>query len=164
MRTEAELAVTAARDRQTQSVQDADVCPHVIKVIIVRRIVPFFEEKGFWYRAFGRVVQLPLGQALIVNAVKTDNMLQKFVQKGVTGRVDGRLKQRLKYVRQHLLEVLKTSRAAQGGENAGNLNEPAHVGGEQAVADNPLGQVVPFARVFAVDADAILGKLIPERI
>ena len=122
------------------------------------------EIQGFANRTFGRIMQLPLGQALVINAVKTDNMLQELVEEGVAGGVYGGLKQRPEYVRQHLFEVLQAARAAQRGENAGDLNELAHVGGEQAVVHDPLGQVIPLASVLAVYAAAVLCQLIPAAV
>ena len=131
----------------TPVVEGSDVGKHEVQPVSVGRVlfsVPFPGDRIF-------SVQPALGLAFIVNTVKSDHSLEEDVKLGVAGRILRHLKQWLEDISDDLLVVLHHAAGLVNIVKTRHLNEPANVGREELVVDNPGCELVPFLQGTAVD-------------
>ena len=106
------------------------------------------------YRKFA--IESTFDFGFVVYAVEANDTLEEDVQLRVRGRVLSHFEERLEYVADHLLEVVDRFGRLIERIETWNLNQPPDIVGEQLVVHNPGSELVPFARITAINTDAPL--------
>mmetsp|Transcript_30605 Transcript_30605/g.42377 ORF Transcript_30605/g.42377 Transcript_30605/m.42377 type:complete len:205 (+) Transcript_30605:355-969(+) len=104
----------------TEAVKHRQICPHVVGVVSVRRVVIGVPFTGRLH-VFGGP---SLWAALIIHHVEPHHLLEKHVQLRVRTRVACHLKQRNEDVVQHILEIIHGALRFVYGVEARQLDEP----------------------------------------
>ena len=120
-------------------------------------------------------VNSALRLGLVIDAIKANDSLQKYVQLGVTGGIlcntEKGLKDVFRLVRECKNEptLLTADKLFKAGNNIllsiyavkpGNLYEPAHIIRKQLIVANPCGKLRPFIRRSPINRNAVLGHLV----
>ena len=144
---EVEGAEAAARPKL---VERSDVGEEIVQIVIVRRIIRC--RPLAWQDRPERAVD----RRLIVDGVKSADVLEEVVDRRVLTRVEARLPQRFEDVLQKLVERGDDVVASEHAVDARDLNDPLVVARGHAVRVEPPRELPPLILVDAIDRQPIL--------